>query len=73
MGAISLGGRSPKPHKLKDVVSKEDYDKLVQGMLESNDVKTLYERYIKKDIPFEKWVKDMVGYLVVNSVYPFSP
>ena len=51
-------------------LSKEDKGKLIQGMLESNDVKTLYNDYIRKEIPFEKWVIDMVGYMVDSDNTP---
>jgi hypothetical protein len=55
---------------LKDVVSAEDLEKLVQGMLKSNVVAELYNDYIKKDIPFEEWIRGMIDCMYVDSDKP---
>ncbi len=33
-----------------------------EKLLESESIRKLYDTYIRKDIPFEKWVKDMTDW-----------
>jgi hypothetical protein len=65
MGALSLGGEPVKPLTLREALSKEDYEKLIAHLLESEDIKDIYRNYIRKDIPFEKWVRNSTDRLVV--------
>jgi hypothetical protein len=37
----------------------DQYDKLINGLLESDRIKKIYDEYIIKDITFKEWV---IGY-----------
>ena len=62
---------STKFNKLSDVVLKDEYEALIRGMLKSSDVRVLYDKYIIKDISFEKWVRGRVDHMLVGTPYVY--
>ena len=52
--------------KLKDVVTPEQFEKMVKACINNKEVRASYDRYVRKEIPYENWVRSMVGYLVVG-------
>ena len=52
--------------KLKDVVTPEQFEEMVKACINNKEVRASYDRYVRKEIPYENWVRSMVGYLVVG-------
>lgn len=44
----------------------KDKDKIIQELLKSKEIKSLYDENIIKEITFEIWVKNTVNYLTRN-------
>jgi len=40
-------------------MKKEDKEKLIAASLESKEIKSVYDTYIIKEIPFETWVRSV--------------
>lgn len=45
-------------------MTEEQKEKLIEHMLEAEDIKTIYDVYIIKSIPFETWVRTTVEDLI---------
>lgn len=45
-------------------MTNEEREKLIDAFLKSEEIKGVYEDYIKKEIPFETWVRDTASRLL---------
>jgi hypothetical protein len=48
------------------VLTNTERNKIIQGCIDSNEIRELYDAYIKKEIPYEKWVRGVVNRALNN-------
>jgi len=49
-------------------MTSEEKNKIIEELLKSKEIKSLYDEYIIQSIPFETWVKDTVYYLTEKEI-----
>jgi len=48
-------------------MTEEEKDLINSKLMESKKIRKLYDDYVVKTIPFDKWVKDTTNYLLLEN------